>query len=61
MHIEELEVKIEKWIRGLSYETKEIVLTELIVRMIQAEEVGWSEHRQVPYWESCGEELGENK
>lgn len=58
---EKLERKVDKWIMSLNFDTKEIVLSQLIMRMIETEELRWSDDRKCPYWDSCGEELGENQ
>ena len=51
--------KVANWIMSLDYDTKEDVLNEVIMRLIETEEVNWSDDRKCPYWDSNGEELGE--
>ena len=60
MRTKELESKVAKWVETLEYNRKENIIVSLIIRLIQNDDVRWSEDRNCPYWESCGEELGEH-
>lgn len=56
---------LQKWIGSLDRETLEKVAFECIDRLIDTEELSYypdgTKDYEAPYWDSCGERLGDDE
>jgi hypothetical protein len=53
MHID----AIREWVEKMHHDRKDDCLASLIERLIETEEIRWSDERKEFYWDSCGDPI----
>jgi hypothetical protein len=49
--------KIQDWANSLSEDKARELLADLVERLIETEEIGFSEDRNTPHWDANGENI----